>query len=173
MPDLLLLVALAVLVFGVALWWRARRRWRQLDMPAGTPVYQDTRETPGGLLISRGYGLNGKPDFLLRQGGMVIPVEVKTGKTPARPYPGHVMQLAAYCVLVEENYGVRPPHGVIRYPERQFTVTFTAALEESLANILDAMRQQRRMAAVHRSHSNPRVCRACGYRERCDERLGA
>ena len=56
---------------------------------------------------------------------MFIPVEVKTGRTPAAPHDAHIFQLAVYCLLVEKTYGKRPSHGIIHYPSRDFEVDFT------------------------------------------------
>lgn len=140
-------------------------------MPEGEPIYMDTTEEPGRVLRSERYGLSGKPDFLLRQGDSIVPVEAKTGKTPRQPQPGHVLQLMAYCVLVEENYGVRPAYGIVRYREQQFTIEFTPEREQALLDTLWEIQQARLQDEVHRSHNHPARCAACGYRDRCDQRI--
>lgn len=142
-------------------------------MPEGTTIYEDVQERRGELLISHRYGLKGHPDFLFEQNGQIIPVEAKTGRTPTHPFPNHVMQLIIYCVLVEDNYGVRPPYGVIRYPEKQFIVDFTPEQEAALAQILTDMRQKSLLHDVHRSHNNARLCATCGFRKYCDEQLAS
>lgn len=81
------------------------------------------------------------------------------------------MQLIAYCVLVEENYGTRPPYGVIRYPEQQFEIPFTSERETELINVLADIQAKKRMLDVHRSHTSVKRCAACGYRQHCSERL--
>ena len=35
------------------------------------------------------------------------------------------MQLMAYCLLVEECYGIRPEGGYIRYPKKEFPIAYT------------------------------------------------
>ena len=54
-------------------------------------------------LYASGANLAGKPDYLVRRWRYVLPVEVKSGPAPAEPYRSHVLQLAAYCLLVEET----------------------------------------------------------------------
>ncbi|MBI5668038.1 MAG: CRISPR-associated protein Cas4 [Chloroflexi bacterium] len=171
MNDNWLLLPLVLIVLGLALFWFSQQQRRRLHMPEGEVIYEDVQERRGQLLISHRYGLKGRPDFLLEQNGQIIPVEAKTGRTPAYPYLSHVMQLIVYCVLVEDNYGFRPAYGVIRYPEQQFTVEFTVERESTLAQILSEMRQKRQISNVHRSHNNPRMCATCGFRDYCDEQL--
>lgn len=169
--DTLIVVALVLILLGVVLLRLRRRGQKAIGMPEGEPIYMDTTEEPGRVLRSERYGLSGKPDFLLRQGDRIVPVEAKTGRTPRQPQPGHILQLMAYCVLVQEHYGVRPEYGIIRYGEEQFTVEFTAEREEELLATLWEMQQARMQDEVYRSHTNPRRCAACGYRDRCDQRL--
>src|SRR3972149_2334260 len=73
----------------------------------------------GPRLMAEDLDLVGKPDYLIQSKQGLIPVEVKTGRTPARPFESHVFQVAAYCALVERNFKQRPPYGIIRYPERR------------------------------------------------------
>lgn len=171
-PDLLLGVALVALLGGVALLIRARRRRAWLGLPPGEVIYQDTAEHLQKTLYSRRLRLAGRPDLLV-EGDWIIPVEVKTGRTPSYPYPGQVMQCIAYCALVEETSGVRPPHGIILFKQTgtKFVIEYTPARERELHRTLRAMRQRLQLPEVHRSHESPQVCAACGYRERCDERL--
>lgn len=39
-----------------------------------------------------------------------------------------VLQLAAYCLLVEETQGQRPAHGLTRYQNQTFAVDYTSHL---------------------------------------------
>jgi len=165
---LLVLLAVALVVVACAALARHRRHRRLPPLPpVGIPyhraIYQDTREMPGALLSARSLPLRGKPDILIDEGHAIIPVEIKTGRTPATPYPGHVLQVLAYCLLVEEHYRVRPPHGIIRYPARE---------EQRLRALVWEMRAaQRAGAEQHRSHRQPGRCAACGFRDRCREAL--
>jgi len=170
--ELALALALLVLAAGAALWWSSERQRRQLGLPRGRAVYQDRPEDRVPVLRPRTLPLRGRPDLLIAEGEAIIPVEVKTGRTPREPYPGHVLQLLAYCLLVEEHHGVRPPHGLIRYPEREFRIAYDARRERELrALVATIAREKARAAEQHRSHAAPPRCAACGFRAHCHERL--
>jgi hypothetical protein len=79
-------------------------------IPGGEIVSADNALEECPVLMSRRYGLKGKPDSLVRTpSGDLIPVERKTMRAPRRPYDGNLIQATAYCVLVEEEYGRTPP----------------------------------------------------------------
>jgi CRISPR-associated exonuclease Cas4 len=162
-------------LLGLGLWllWLARRGRAHSGLPRGRVIYTDTGgwdrlERP---LFSREFLLTGKPDYLVADGADVIPVEVKSSRAPIQPYRSHVFQLAAYCLLVEACHRRRPPYGIIKYADRAFEVDYTPELEDELLATLDRMRADLADGSTARSHDEPRRCRACGYRSRCDERL--
>mgnify|MGYP001560076946 CR=1 FL=1 len=102
-------------------------------------IYADTENKPGEILFSKTLALSGKPDYLIRDGKTVIPVEVKSGRTPNEPYQNHEMQLMAYCFLVEENYGIRPPGGYIKYPHKEFKVAYTDEAKNAVKELVGEM----------------------------------
>lgn len=167
---------LAIILLGLAIlvWLLARRARRGTGLPAGTVVYTDTGgwtrvEQP---LFSAGLQLTGKPDYLIRQHDIIIPVEVKSAQAPAGgPYAAHIYQLAAYCALVAETYGRRPPYGLIQYADRTLTVDYSRGLETELLELLEEIRADAQADDVGRSHESAARCRACGFREVCDEAL--
>jgi len=171
-----LLLAAALLLAGLGAWLllRARSVRRGAGLPTGRVVYVDTGawsrcERP---LFSRQYGLTGRPDYLVEVRQAVVPVEVKSGAAPPQPYSGHVLQLAAYCLLVEEQEGRTPPYGIIKYNDHAFEVEYTPALRSDLVEVLVQMRRDLGAHDVERSHDDPARCRACGYRDRCGQGLG-
>jgi CRISPR-associated exonuclease Cas4 len=173
-PDVLLpFIVVALLVGGALALLVAYRARRDARLPAGRIIYADTGDwrPPDRPLFSNRYRLVGKPDYLVSTRTGVIPVEVKSGGTLAQPYPSHVLQLAAYCLLVEETQATAPPHGLIRYPKATFQVDYTSALRDQLVSVLDAMRSDLGQADVARSHDDPRRCVGCGYRAACGEAL--
>ena len=175
--DILLLAAFIVILVGSWLALRqANRGRRSAQLPAGRIVYADTGNwrPPEKPLFSPTPGLTGKPDYLVETHAGIVPVEVKSGTTPPDPYPSHVLQLAAYCLLTEEMSGQAPQYGLIRYPHSVFRVDYTQALRGELLRVLGNMRADSREAkrhAVHRSHDEPQRCAGCGYRQRCDQSL--
>ena len=173
---LLACVALVLLAGGWLALRQAIRRRRSTSLPAGNIIYADTGDWRAAEkpLFSSTYGLTGKPDYLISTRAGVIPVEVNSGATPAQPHPSHILQLAAYCLLVEEAERKSPPYGMIRYPEATFRVDYTPALRRELLSMLADMRAalQPAVREVPRSHDEPRRCALCGYREVCGEAIG-
>lgn len=168
-------MAYAVLILaalGLLFLWFARRMRRASGLPMGRVVSQDTfgprREAE--TLYDPVLDLAGRPDYLVEQGGRLIPVEVKSGRSHAGPRPAHRLQLAAYCRLVESVHARRPPHGILQYADRAFAIPYTADLEAELERTLDAMRLLLG-DPLDRSHNSPERCRACGFREACDQAL--
>ena len=163
----------ALLALGLLLLWLARRGRAQSGLPQGRVVYTDT----GGWdrldrpLYSQEFLLTGKPDYLVADGADVIPVEVKSSHAPTQPYPSHVLQLAAYCLLVEECYRRRPPYGIIKYADRAFELDYTPELEHELLATLDDMRDHLEEGGAPRDHDESHRCRACGYHQHCDQCL--
>jgi CRISPR-associated exonuclease Cas4 len=173
-PRLILLAcALLLLGGGLLLLRRSRRLHEQTGLPQGQVIYADTGawhrcEKP---FFSRRYLLTGRPDYLVDDGGAIIPVEVKSTLSPPNPYRSHVLQLAAYCLLVEEEVGQPPSYGIIKYRDQTYAVEYTAQLRAQLLSTLDEMRQDLSANDVAPSHTNPNRCRNCGYRDECEERL--
>jgi CRISPR-associated exonuclease Cas4 len=168
------MLAAVLLILALLAWLLARLAARRAGLPAGRVVYADTGgwTRPERPLRAPVIGLTGKPDYLVQERGRLIPVEIKSmAAPPAGPYPGHVLQLAAYCALVTEVHGVRPPHGLLQYADRTLAVDYTPALEAELRALLDALRADAGAPEVHRSHGSPARCRACGFRPVCDESL--
>lgn len=161
----LLLLALLLLL------WALRLR-RTTGLPWAPVIYQDTGgRAPEKPLIARRLGLVGKPDYLLELRGRTIPVEVKPGRRAQRPYESDLMQLAAYCVLVEETSGVAPPYGLLRYAEQTFRLDYTEQTRSELLALLDEMRDELEQPDCDRSHDDPRRCGNCGFFEQCEQAL--
>jgi CRISPR-associated exonuclease Cas4 len=161
----LLMLALLACVWGL-------RLRRSTGLPWAPVVYQDTGgRAPEKPLIARRLGLVGKPDYLLDLRGQIIPVEVKPGRRAARPYESDLLQLAAYCVLVEETSGVAPPYGLLRYAERTFRLDYTDRAREEVLAILDEMRAELDEPDCDRSHDEERRCLSCGFFEQCDQAI--
>lgn len=170
------LLLIALILSGLGLWlliW-ARAARRGTGLPEGRVTYVDTGawdrcERP---LFSDRHRLTGRPDYLVQSKEGVIPVEVKSGAAPRQPYRAHLLQLAAYCLLVEEQEGREPPHGILKYDDRAFEIEYTPALRSALLDTLEAIRKDLHARDVGRSHDEARRCQGCGYREQCEERIG-
>jgi CRISPR-associated exonuclease Cas4 len=134
--------------------------------------YSDDMTRDSKILESQSLGIRGRPDYILEEKGEMIPVEVKTGRVPRGPHFSHILQLAAYFVLVEEHYGKRPNYGFIRYgKEKEFRIDFDAKLEKILKDKMKEMRKCIKKGEAHRNHNRKNKCRYCSRREGCPERL--
>jgi CRISPR-associated exonuclease Cas4 len=152
----------------------SRRRRMDSGLPAGEVIEQDT--LPVGddgarserALFSHRYGLVGRPDYLVDEDGYIIPVEVKTTRHITQPYDSQAMQLYAYCLLVEEEYGLTPPYGILRYPERQFRLPYGEREREWVIQTLEAMREDEASNdEVQPNHNQPARCRSCQFLATC------
>lgn len=174
MSGLPLAVVLLLLFVAAVLWFRGRDMHRESGLPAGQVIYTDTGawRANSEVLHAAHLRLVGKPDYLVEQNdGTIIPVEIKSSLAPDAPWEGQVLQLAAYCLLVETNYGVRPPYGILQYKDRAFAVDYTPDLEADLLDVLDEMRATREEDDPDPGHDDRRRCAACGVRQACDRRL--
>ncbi len=169
------LAVLFLLLFtsGLAtLYWSRRKRVRT-GLPRGRVVYADTGawdrcEKP---LFSKRHLLTGRPDYLVKERGRVIPVEIKSAPSPPTPYRSHLLQLAAYCLLVEEEYGQAPPYGIIKYRDQALAIDYSPHLRAELLDTLVQMRRALTSDDVAPSHSNPNLCQSCGYEAECHKTM--
>lgn len=169
------MLPLILILLALVLWLLSRRTHEAAGLPAGEVAYSDT----GGWgrvdrpLFSQRLQLAGKPDYLVREGGAYIPVEVKSGRAPKDgPHASHVFQLAAYCALVTEAYRSRPAYGMVKYADQTLRVDYTPELEAGLNDLLTEIRAAEAADDMLRSHSSAARCRACGFRDECGEALG-
>jgi CRISPR-associated exonuclease Cas4 len=166
-------LALLLFILAAVLYWQSRRTRKAAGLPGGRVIYSDTDEW--GEVEKPLYDpvtqLTGRPDYLIKQKDAVIPVEVKSGRVPDSPYDSHIFQLAAYCLLVEREFGKRPPYGIIHYGKRTFSIDYTKELENALLDMMTEMRKVERRKNVDRSHESAPRCRGCGYNRTCEQAL--
>jgi len=123
------------------------------------------------LLRSERYGLSGRPDYIIEVEGESIPVEVKTGRKPRGPLFSHIMQVAAYCLLLSEEKGERVSHGILSYEKIEHEIEYSEELEALLHSKMREMRNLISTGEVHRNHHREGKCRNCSRRDICPERL--
>jgi CRISPR-associated exonuclease Cas4 len=170
-PSLTLLAALAVLLAGAVVASAAVRSLlaRHRDAALGSLVAIDAG-APMTLRSAR-YRLSGRPDLLRRlPDGRLVPIEIKSRPSPpAGPLPSHRVQVAVYCLLVEESTGVAPPFGVVRYSDgAEFRLRWDAVAR---ANLL-ALRAEVDRPYDGRATPSYAKCARCGWRAVCDARAG-
>jgi CRISPR-associated exonuclease Cas4 len=168
----LLLVVLLLITAAVFIILASKLKQRA-GLPTGKIIYIDTSqwgkiEKP---LFDPNLRLVGKPDYLIEQGRKIIPVEVKSRPAPREPHDSHVFQLGAYCLLVEHEFGKRPPYGVLHYVDKSLSIEFTNEFERSVKNAICEMQDSSRKGPLDRSHHDDLRCASCGYRSICDQSL--
>lgn len=162
LPSILALAGVASLLAG-ATSLRRRARDRRLGelvaVDAGRPV----------TLRSPRYRLVGRPDLLRRRpDGSLVPVELKHRPAPSgRPFPSHVVQLGAYCLLLEESTGRPPPFGVLRYTDREVVVRWDEGTRTRVLGALDAVSGP----YDGRADPSPAKCAGCVWSPSCDASL--
>jgi CRISPR-associated exonuclease Cas4 len=171
--NLVLYASILFILLALILFFLAARQRLKAGIPAGRVIYTDTNkwakvEKP---LFDPELRLTGKPDYLVRHGKQVIPIEVKSSRAHREPPDWHIYQLAAYCVLAEHEFGSRPPHGILHYPNRTLAIDFTPALEAATKATVREMQERTSQIQVERSHHDQYRCLHCGYRSICDQAL--
>ena len=166
------LVAGCLLIGSIALLaWSARLR-RESGLPRGEVLHFDMDgERRGTPLTSQRFGLTGTPDYIIETDDGVVPVEVKPSRTDSEPRESHLLQVLAYCLLIEEQEGKRPPYGLLRYKAETFRVDYNSETRQHVISVIAEMREAARQYEVHRNHDVPAKCRMCAYRAVCDEAL--
>jgi CRISPR-associated exonuclease Cas4 len=164
-------LGLVLLFVGAVLFLLTARRSHAAGLPAGRIISADMAglEPAQAPIFDRELGLRGRPDYLLRKGRDLVPVEVKSGKPPRNPYDSHILQLGAYLMLAWSKNGRRPPFGILAYQGSSFRIPFTISLEKELRSTLNRMRDGSQ--EFNRSHRSPARCTGCGYRDICDQAL--
>ena len=144
---------------------------REYSLPPGRVIYSDLNG-PAKPLFSRQFGISGKPDFIVKdKDNALIPVELKSGRTD-KPHRGHILQLAAYCLLIEETYGKTVPHGILVYGDgKQHLIKFDNDLRAGLLSAVEDMRRCWSDGHPERMHNSKRRCISCLLREDCSYSL--
>ena len=136
----------------------------------GKITYTDL-DVPAKPFFSKKYRISGKPDYIVKKDKRYLPVELKTGSYD-RPQKNHIFQLAAYCQLIEDNYGKFVPHGVLVYSEGlQFNIPFDPKLRFELQNTVNEMRRIIKTGKVTIDHKDTFKCRNCSLKEYCNYKL--
>ncbi len=117
-------------------------------------------------LFSEEYGLVGRPDRIMKTHGRYIPEEWKSAQTVE---PWHEVQLGVYFLLVEEEFGVRPPYGIIETGDGvRHRIKNTEELRDSVLEVAALIRKaSRRVDQEFWVDQEKWKCRVCGHRSCC------
>jgi CRISPR-associated exonuclease Cas4 len=168
---LLVALALGILVLNERRYQRQRlltERHRALGLPEGELVYEDA-DGEGEPLSSSAYPLVGKPDYIVQlPDGRPVPIELKLGVHDATiPYSNHSVQVAAYCLILEDYFVQAPTHGILRYADREFTIEYTPALRKKVIKLLGEMERCSQQELPQLAKQRPAKCRMCVFQPIC------
>lgn len=168
---LLAAIALGILLLNERRNRRGRliaERRRALGLPDGELVYEDA-DGLGEPLVSSAYPLVGKPDYVVKTpDGRPVPIELKPNVHDATaPYSNHMMQVAAYCLILEDYFEQAPTHGILRYADREFTVEYTPALRKKVIRLLTDMARCSEKEPPPLTKQKAAKCRVCVFQAMC------
>ncbi|MBX5452239.1 CRISPR-associated protein Cas4 [Thermogemmatispora sp.] len=171
LAALLSAIALLLLLRNERAAQRARllaERQRALGLPEGTLVYEDA-DGQGEPLVSSSYPLVGKPDYVVElPDGRPVPIEIKPQVYNATaPYSNHVVQIGAYCLILEDYFAVPPTHGILRYADTEFTIEYTPALRRKVIRLLEEMQRCSADQPPALARQKAAKCRACPFQTIC------
>ncbi len=166
-----LLIGFGIFFVGVAkLIQRRSSALKKINhIPDGEIIYSDLHE-PAQPLFSSKHRLTGKPDYIVKQNDTWVPVEFKTGVSQ-HPHTHHIMQLAAYCQLIEDTSNSFVPHGYLVYPNHHHTIQFNPKIRFELESTMKTMRTMQKKHEIIRNHNEPKKCIHCSMRQYCQEKL--
>jgi CRISPR-associated exonuclease Cas4 len=161
--------AVVLIVSAVWIRWSVQKKKKTYGIPDGSILYSDLN-VPAAPLYSRRFRLTGKPDYIVRKENQCIPVEVKSGGGP-HPHQSQVLQLAAYCQILEDTSGLFVPEGILVYNNVPYTIRFDPKLRFELESVMKTMRVSLRSGIVQRNHHEPGRCRHCSMKQYCTDVL--
>jgi CRISPR-associated exonuclease Cas4 len=147
-----LTIALSALVIGFLLILAGKSGRSRRGLTDRKTLDLDSR-----VLYSREFGISGRPDRLVRDGGYVIPEEWKSS---LRVHDSHRAQLAVYFILLEQEYAVRPTHGfIVTGQGERHRMENTDQLRAWVLDIAAQIRAARRQVAeiINVACRNPRA----------------
>ena len=168
---LFLALTLLLLVWNERQYQRNRlvtERHNALGLPEGELVYEDI-DGEGESLSSSEAPLIGKPDYIVRSpDGRLIPILRKLNVQDARtPQSNHVIQIAAYCLILEDYSEQPPTHGILRYADREFTIEYTTAIRKRVLRLLAEMEHYTEQQSPQLLKQSAAKCRACIFKPVC------
>ncbi|MEM3382793.1 MAG: CRISPR-associated protein Cas4 [Nitrososphaerales archaeon] len=109
--------------------------------------------------------LHGILDMLIKTDNEFIPVEFKYTKAPNRPQKGHIYQIVAYSLLVEESF-----HTIVKrvaiYYSKDDKILIIPLTEEMRSHVLWTLKQILKIIHEEKlpeTFPPERKCKSCGY----------
>ena len=114
--------------------------------------------------------LHGKPDLIIKNSEVVIPVEFKLRATPVRK--GTKLQLCAYGMLASERFGLPSPFGLIvgHKDNKTVVIDFDVSLKEQVSFTRQAIIDMVDASLKPPSSATNHQCGQCEYLNFCNDR---
>ena len=169
------LLLLSLALFALMLNERSFQEQRLLEeyqqernLPSGELVYENV-DGLGEQLISDQFPLVGKPAYVVRDpDGRLIPIEIKqTAINAMNPASHHTLQVVAYCLILEDYSDIPPTHGLLRYPDHEFTIEYTPSLRKKVIRTLTDMSQCSEQYPPSLQKQKAAKCKVCLFQPIC------
>ncbi|MDI6757586.1 MAG: PD-(D/E)XK nuclease family protein [Endomicrobiia bacterium] len=145
-------------------------------------LYEDSSEGGGALSmwLTDDTMLYGRPDLVVKDKatGDVRVIDYKSGLKKRSIFFNYQVQLAAYFLLVENEFGVKPSAGVIKYleDESEDSIANDPAFKDRVMKEAVALAETKRALSadenleIHRSHNDAVKCNTCEFKS-CPEKI--
>ncbi len=163
----MLLISILLISISNGITADVKKLKKKYRIQGGEIIYSDLN-IPAKPLFSKRYRISGKPDYIVKKKGHYIPIEVKTSIC-SEPQKNHLLQLAAYCQLLEDTYDCFVPYGILVYDNTlQYKIPFDPKLRFELETTIKKMRNMLKKMEINRNHEESQRCVYCSMREYCE-----
>jgi CRISPR-associated exonuclease Cas4 len=164
------IAAIAFILLSKIIKIRANNLKKKHKIQDGNIIYSDLNK-PEKSFFSKKYRIAGKPDYITKKDKKYIPIEFKTSRAN-RPQLNHILQLAAYCHLLEENYGGFVPYGILIYnSDTRYTIPFDPKLRFELESSIIKIRNAMKSGKITLNHNDFYRCKSCSMRNYCNTKI--
>ena len=167
---MLIIISLVLITISKIIKRKNRKLKNKYNIPRGKITYQDLN-IPAKPFYSKRYRITGKPDYIIKNSKRFIPIEVKT-TSYKEAQENHILQLAAYCHLLEENYNKFVPYGILIYSDiSKFKIPFNPKTRFELESVINNIRYIMKTGDISRNHNKISKCKNCSMNQYCDFKL--
>jgi len=133
--------------------------WESLTPKILTEIYIESDELE----------LKGRIDRIEKYSDKYIPVEIKTGRAPRDGvWEGHLIQIGAYMMLMEEHFGVPVNEGKVHYLDSgERIVKMNPFLREEIIRLKDEVKLLLNSKDLPDFVDNKNKCKTCPLKEEC------
>lgn len=147
-------------------------RFKKENNMSGTQLWEKlTPKIKSEIKIeSQNLGLTGIVDVLEVFTENIVPLELKTGKTPKEGiWPGHKIQLAAYMMMLSEKFNKEIKNGYVNYldTKEKREVVMNPLLAEEVKETIKAVNEVLKSDQIPEICRNENKCFVCGLKKQC------